>query len=207
MTTVSEFVKSADVLVAAREKAWQQKEKALKEKEKLQVQLEEWEQVQVILQEVALKTQEEIQYHICSIVNLALLGVFEEDYEFEVIFETKRSQTEASFQLRKGNVVVDPYKASGGGVVDIIAFALRISLWTLNTQRTRNTLVFDEPFRFVAADRQTKVAEMIHQISEKLNLQLIIVTHEKELKDCADALFQVRFEKGSSNVQRIDSET
>ena len=203
MTTVAEFVSSAHILKASREKALEQKAKAQKEKEKLQVQLEEWEQVQVILQGVALKTQEEIQYHICSIVNLALLGVFDEDYEFEVLFETKRSQTEAQFRLRKGRVIVDPYKASGGGVVDIIAFALRISLWTLNTKRTRNTLIFDEPFRFVAADRQEKVAEMIKQISEKLNIQLIIVTHEEALKECADRTFIVKFEKGSSNVRRM----
>ena len=48
---------------------------------------------------------------------------------------------------------------------------------------------------------------MIHEISDKLGIQLIIVTHEEALKECADRTFVVKFENGSSNVQRIGDGT
>ncbi len=163
--------------------------------------LKDLEEVQVILQNVVKLTQEEIQYHITEIVNLALETIFPDPYEFIVRFEMKRSQTEATFILCRDGIETDPMTAAGGGVIDVLAFALRVSLWALGSPKTRNTLVLDEPFRFVSRDLKDNVSKMLHEVSDRLELQMIIVTHEQSLIEHADKVFRVSIKKGISSIE------
>jgi len=88
-------------------------------------------------------------------------------------------------------VRMNPSADSGGGAVDVAAFALRLSLWSLQNPRSRNTIILDEPFRFLSKDLHHKAGELLKQISETLGIQLIIVTHEKELQQYANKVFTV----------------
>ena len=90
--------------------------------------------------------------------------------------------------------------ASGGGAVDVAAFALRVASWSMQHPRSRATIILDEPMRFLSTDLQPKASEMLKQLSEKLGLQFIIITHEEELADEADKVFEIRQRKGVSEV-------
>ena len=96
-----------------------------------------------------------------------------------------------------------PLDASGGGAVDVAAFGLRIASWVMQQPHTRNVIVLDEPLRFLSKDRQSKASEIIKELSNKLNLQFIIVTHEQALTEYADKVFQVTQSKGISSVNKI----
>jgi DNA repair exonuclease SbcCD ATPase subunit len=77
---------------------------------------------------------------------------------------------------------VDPMAAAGGGVVDVAAFALRLACLMLHRPAVRRTVVLDEPFKFVSADRRGYVRQMLEDLAEELNVQFIMVTHIEELK-------------------------
>jgi DNA repair exonuclease SbcCD ATPase subunit len=62
-------------------------------------------------------------------------------------------------------------------------------------------LILDEPFRYLSTDLQSKASEMLNEISERLGLQIIMVTHEEELVDEVDKTFRVRINKGKSTVE------
>ena len=156
------------------------------------------EKAQVFLQEVASETQSQLKFHIENIVQMALDAVFPNRYTFKVSFDMKRGKTEARMYLLEGESEVDPMTACGGGVVDIIALALRITAYTLSN--TRNVIILDEPMRFVSKDLQPQGAEIIKKLSEKLNIQFIIVTHSTEVIDSADKLFNVQLREGVSYV-------
>lgn len=155
----------------------------------------------LITQEVAQKTQNELKYHISEMVSLALATVFDDPYEFKLVFETKRNKTEAKITFVRDEYEVDPIESSGGGAVQVAAFALRIALWNLQRPKSINTMVLDEPFRFVSLDLQAKTSEMLKMLSEKLNIQFIISTHIEELIEYADKVFYVTQEGGVSNVE------
>lgn len=158
------------------------------------------EEAQVILQTVAKQTQQQLEYHISEIVTMALDSVFDDPYEFKINFVEKNNRTVAElFFLKKGKEI-DPLTASGGGVVDIASFALRIALWSLKTPRSRNTIIMDEPFKFLSSELQPKAGEMLKLLSEKLKLQFIIITHNQSLIESADKLFTVEQKKGISYV-------
>lgn len=166
----------------------------------LQTMQERLEQAQVVIQEVAQLTQEQLKYHISELVTLALASIFEDPYEFEVEFEQKRNQTEANLWFVRDGERIHPLTASGGGAVDVAAFALRVSLWSLKQPRSRAILVLDEPFRFVSANYRTQTSEMVKMVSERLGLQIIMVTHSEELVECADKVITIIQKKGKSKL-------
>lgn len=132
-----------------------------------------------IIQKVALLTQQQIQVKLSHIVTLAVESIFGEGhYEFKLEFVEKRGKTEVEFWLIKNGEKISPFD-TGGGVVDVINFALRISVWSLS--QTPNVLIFDEPFRFLSRDLHDRAGMFLQKVSEELNIQMIIITHSAGL--------------------------
>lgn len=96
---------------------------------------------------------------------------------------------------------MDPMSASGGGAVDIAAFALRIASWSMNSPRTRNTIILDEPLRFLSGDNQERASAMIKELSQRLGLQFIIITHNEILSSYADRTFTTSLKKGVTKIK------
>jgi ABC-type cobalamin/Fe3+-siderophores transport system ATPase subunit len=71
---------------------------------------------------------------------------------------------------------VSPIDASGVGAVDIAAFALRIALWSLESEQKRNLFLLDEPFKHLRGlDNQKRTSTMVKTLSKKLSFQIIMV--------------------------------
>ena len=164
-------------------------------------QLEDLEEAQSIIRIVAKKTQEQLEYHISELVTLALSAVFPDPYELVVRFEERRGKTEADLLFRRDGDEIQPMEASGGGPVDVAAFALRVALWSLRRPRSRATMPLDEPFRFVSRDLQPKASQMLKEVSERLGLQIIMVSHSEDLIEAADRVFRTTMSKGVSLVE------
>lgn len=161
------------------------------------------EDAQAIIQMVAQATQEELRYHINEIVTLALSAVFDDPYEFEVDFVQRRNQTEADLWFVRQGERIHPLSASGGGAVNVAAFALRVSLWSLKAKRSRPILLLDEPFSNLSVQHHIKASGMLKEISERMGIQMIIVTHSEEITESADIVFRVTQKAGISNVKEI----
>jgi DNA repair exonuclease SbcCD ATPase subunit len=140
-------------------------------------------QAQRLLQKVAQVVQREAHRKIASVVTKCLQAVFgAEAYEFRIHFERKRGRTQARMAFVREGVEMDPLTAAGGGVVDVAAFGLRVSLIVLCQPGVRRLIVADEPFRFVSAEYRPRVREMIETLAEELDLQFILVTHSPEFQ-------------------------
>lgn len=159
------------------------------------------EQAREIIRQVGLKTQEQLQVHIGDITSLAMEAVFPDPYEVVVNFVERRNQTECDLKFHRHGTEVNPMDASGGGAVDVAAFALRIASWSMQVPKTRNTIILDEPLRFLSTNMQEQASQMIKELSDKLNLQFIIVTHEDTLTQYADKVFTIKIRKGVSQIQ------
>lgn len=136
---------------------------------------------QSLAQEVAAQVQSRAHAQIASIVSKCLTAVFDEPYEFKIVFERKRGKTEALLVFERDGLQVDPLTASGGGVVDVAAFALRLACLLLAKPTQRRLLVLDEPFRFVSADLVDRLRTLLETISSEMGVQIIMVTHDPRL--------------------------
>ena len=114
--------------------------------------IEVCEEAQIIIQNVAQKTQQELQYRLSDLCSLALKAVFANPYKLTVEFEIKRGKTECKLSFEKNGELFSPMDSSGGGAIDIASMALRIAIWSITSPKTRNTLILDEPFRFLSEE-------------------------------------------------------
>lgn len=164
---------------------------------------EDLEAAQALIILVGQATQEELKYHISELVTLALASVFEEPYELEVDFQQRRNQSECDIWFLREGERVTPMTASGGGAVDVAAFALRVSLWSLKNPHTRPIMILDEPFQHVKGEEANiKCIQMVKAVSERLGIQVIMVSDERvpmtEIEKGADRVFKMGLRKGVS---------
>jgi DNA repair exonuclease SbcCD ATPase subunit len=139
------------------------------------------EEAQRVVQLVAQTVQQQAHDKIAGVVSRCLEAVFDEPYEFQIHFEQKRGRTEARLVFVRDGNEIDPMTGSGGGVVDVAAFALRVACILLSKPQVRRTLVMDEPFRFVSACYRPRLRGMLERLSTDLQMQFIQVTHIEEL--------------------------
>lgn len=179
---------------------------AMAEKTRLEAALKEWggfgrtiEEAQAFLQQVAKDTQEQIRYHLEDIVNMALDTVFPMCYTFRIVFEIKRNKTEARLCLFDGEREIDPMFSNGGGVKDILTFALRVALLLIS--KNRRVLILDEPFKFISADLKEAAFEIMKRLSKELGVQIIAVTHDEGMMDIADKVIRVSKREGVAHVE------
>jgi DNA repair exonuclease SbcCD ATPase subunit len=159
------------------------------------------EEAQIAIQEIAKKTQGELTYRLDELVTLAMAAVFDDPYELEVDFVQRRGRTEADIWFRREGKRIHPTSASGGGAVDVASFALRVALWSLAQPRTRPVLILDEPLHFLKGDSlPEKGSAMIAEISKKLGIQIIMVSHIPDQISQADRKIEVQLKNGVSRV-------
>lgn len=141
-------------------------------------------EAQEIIQAVAQTIQNQAHERIAHVVSKCLAAVFDEPYTFEIGFERKRGRTEAKLILsRDGLELGNPMDAAGGGVIDVAAFALRLSCLLLSKPARRRLLVLDEPFKFVhPPERRPLLVAMLELLADEFNVQFLIVTGIDELK-------------------------
>lgn len=180
----------------------QQLEKAETDRKQAKRTLWASERAQVIIQQVAQATQQELEYRISELVTLALSSVFPDPYQFKLRFVVRRGKTEADLLFLRDGQEIDPLSASGGGVVDVAAFALRVALWRLSNG-LRAVLVLDESFKWISSSYLPLAGDMLRSLSEKMGIQIILVTHLEPLIEVADKVFRVRKQNGVSVVEVV----
>jgi len=74
--------------------------------------------------------------------------------------------------------------AAGGGVVDVAAFALRLSCLMLSKPPLRRILILDEPFKYVSERRgyRERVRQLLESLAEEMGIQILMVTHIEALQ-------------------------
>jgi len=147
--------------------------------------------------------QRKVRESIEQLVTEALQAVFGLDYSFVVETKIVRNKPEVYMLVKHLDQTYSMKDELGGGVADLISFVLRVVLWAINTPRSADVIILDEPGKFISKDLQEMFGEMIRELSNLLGLQIIIVSHEDELINTADASYKISLEKGISKVERI----
>lgn len=153
----------------------------LKEERKLlkksRKKLKSVEEAQNIVQHIAQAVQKTTHARISRVVSRCLASIYDDPYEFQIIWERKRGQTEARLTfVRKGHEV-HPLKASGGGPADIASFSLRLSSIALGRPQVRMLLLLDEPFKGLNPRYHHLVSELLMGLHKEMGLQVVMTTN------------------------------
>ncbi len=169
-------------------------------------------QAQEVVRELANQARQDFKQEVDGLVTLAVRSVFTEDFSFDLQMTTDggRLQCRPVVWETIGDVQVEytPKDDMGGSVLDPIGFALRVVLQQFQRNPTRALFLLDEPMKNTGhGELLTQAGRMLAEISHSVGLQLVIITHEPELAECADRAWRVTRTQGKSTAVIIKGGT
>lgn len=156
----------------------------------------------LFLQTLSDQTRQMIVDRISSIVTDALQKVKDPNLEFKMVLSTDRNQVDVEFVVldKVTKHEYDIVNSCGGSIADIISFPLRVSLLLKWEPALSRILILDEAAKFVSVVDQEPLGEFVRQVSERLGVQTIFVTHSPVVAGKAHKVFEVSRQGGESKV-------
>lgn len=133
--------------------------------------------------------QKNLEVRLTPIVNAVLAAVMTEDTYVLNLSYNARGKTskvnEVFFQLSKNGIPISNLpKEESGGVIQIIAMALRWSFVLLNSLN-RKILILDEPVVALSTcedNYQNRFRDILEKLVDEFGFQIIMSTHSDSLK-------------------------
>ena len=164
------------------------------------------EQVMILFQKTSQFAREQAKSQIEILVTKCLQYVFESDMEFQIEIEELRNKPNAEFYIINDTadffLKTKPEQSRGGGVVDIVSLALRISFMQTHKPSIEGPLILDEPAKHVSADYIYNVGDFLKQASEMFNRQIIMVTHNAHLAALSENSYRVQLLGTTSELSK-----
>ncbi len=143
-----------------------------------------------ILQALEANWRRGFEEALASLVSHGLTAVFGEPVTITIETTVKRDTTSMRLLLQQGDVVMgDIVDGTGGSIVSVLSVLLHV-LFVVSSP-LRRIVVLDEPFAAVADNHIPALGSLLRELSERLDMQFIIVSHEEALMDAADVVYEV----------------
>jgi len=159
-----------------------------------------------VVTDVLSLTQQQVQSYLERVVSSALQTVYGEDYSFELELAIRRNQPEITPWIVRDGTRFSPRDEVGGGVLDVVAIALRLAMWSLRKPRSASVFLLDEPGKFVSQDKQPQFGRMLQELSSTLGIQMIVVSHSNSIIESVSKTYNVTIESGISTVKEVNHE-
>ena len=138
-----------------------------------------------IINKVILSTRDEAISFIESVVNAALLDVFQNpNLKLKLQLNTEWAKTSISTFIEENGELYDIESGRGGGLRDLVSTAILICCRALVKPKIELPLLLDESFRFLHSTKdnafKTNAFKFLRDVANKLNTQIIIITGEED---------------------------
>jgi len=143
--------------------------------------------LKILFETVKKKSVESIE----KLVTHALNSVWESDYEFKITTHERGTLSTNRFTLYKDGNESDIIDGHGGGVVNIVAFILRLIFTLRMSDQLRPVLILDEPFAFVSENYHDKIGQLLLELIDKLDIEIIMVSHQPTIKKYANKMYEL----------------
>lgn len=165
------------------------------------------EQVMILFQKTSEYARDQAKKQIENIVTKCLQYIFETNMEFRIEIEELRNKANAEFYLVNDTpdffLKTKPEQSRGGGIVDIISLALRISFMQIHKPPIEGPLVLDEPAKHVSEEFIYNLGDFLKKTSTMFNRQIIMVTHNSHLAALAENSCSIEISGTKSIVSSI----
>lgn len=170
--------------------------------------VEDLDKVTLLLNSIGEDRQQKAQQTIEELVTRGLQTIFDETLSFHIVQTTRGKSVTVEFVVRttlNGRAIETPVMdARGGGLAATIGFLLRLVVLLLTRGQRQDTLmILDETFAHVSAEYLPAVSAFVREVVDKTGVQIIMVSHQEELTENADALYRFHMEDGVTVAKRI----
>jgi len=159
------------------------------------------------LEEVANSRRGSMKGRIETVLTEALQLVYGPTRSIELTYAVKNNRSHLDFELVKetkaGEVrrVLDG-TGTGLGVSDTVSVPLRL-LVLLGSKASDRVCLLDECYKHVNIERVPLVVQFLHVLTERLGMQVILLSHHQQLRGEVDAAFEVKEGDETSEVRRV----
>lgn len=136
-----------------------------------------------------------------GLITYGLKTIFE-DQNLTFIPNITKKNEKIYIELKTNNDGIEgDHKAFGGSIAVIESFLLRI-LCILKKKYVR-LMILDETFASVGEEYIPNTAKLISELSKKIGLDVLLVTHQKEFQYNADHVYKVKESKNGLIMEKI----
>lgn len=140
-----------------------------------------------------------------KVITKALVSIYGDEYSVEFDYSMKRMRTNVNVFLVKkssGGDIRREMGGFGGGVADTISLPLKL-LVLIASKSSDKILVADEPGKHLDANRVERFFEFLKQLSDKMNIQMIVNSHHTVATDYADVVYEVSIFDNVSCAKKV----
>lgn len=193
----------------AKKQMLEKEEKSLVEEvEKLSDEVDTLEKVLILFQKTSQYAREQGKIQIENLATRSLRYIFDKDYKFEIEITEKRNNSSAEFFIVEENdngiIKTKPDISKGGGIVDIVSLALRMSFLENSNPKIEGPLILDEPAKHVSEEYTFDIGDFLVQFSKQMQRQIIMITHNSHLASLSKNIYRVGQENGISIVEKYE---
>lgn len=157
----------------------------------LRVQLEEELRIEQVVEGVLTELAKRGEAKLEQLVVSGLAAVYGPSYKF------KRSGKNL---LVDNGVVEVEISERGGGITDVVSLLLRVLAMVQGKGGSIRTLILDEPLKSVDAETARKMSKFLRLLTDRLGVNVLMVTHRMELTEAATEIYEVTQEAGSTKL-------
>ena len=119
--------------------------------------------------------------------------VFGEDLRLSVETKTVRDMTSMVLKLQENGIELDDIvESTGSSRVAVLDMLLNLMFLFSVTPKLELLMVMDEPFGSVEQAHLPALGQLLREIHEQRGVQSLIASHETELIDAADVVYEVK---------------
>ncbi len=136
-----------------------------------------------------------------GLITYGLKTIFE-DQNLTFTPEITKKNEKIYIELKTNdNGIEGGYKSFGGSVAVIESFLLRVLC--LLKKKFAKFMILDETFSAVGVEYIANTGKLISELSKKIGLDVLLVTHQKEFQHSADHVYRVKESKNGLIMEKI----
>ena len=140
-----------------------------------------------------------------SVLSEALCMIYGSNYQVEMIYEFRHNRTALDIEYIKETPDGDVRRALDGsghglGIFDVVSVPIRM-LVLMGSDNIDKVCFLDEPYHFISDDKIPLVGEFLRTLCDKLQMQVVMSTHHRELMNYADKNY---FISNTNNVATLE---
>jgi len=180
------------------------------EKVKLEISVKDKEELTTILsmvvelfKQMGGSHERELLIKLEQFVNYGLSIVFGENNKFLAEFRSEGKDVHVDFLIESNMARCDVVEAKGGGLAEVVSILLQFFFVIVVRGKIAPIFVMDTALVNLSDAYCEKASELLKELCDKLDLQLIFLTHSKDFGKFADKLYEFSQEDGKTIVRCV----
>lgn len=130
-----------------------------------------------------------------------------ENIKSKLRFDIKRGQAvaEPKFEIEVNGIKkeVNIEKSDSGGFANVAGFIYKLLILSMYNPKQRPVIIADEPFKNLSECYLEATGNFIKMLAEKLNIQVVLITHKTQLQEIGDKHYHFEKVNGITKVREV----